>query len=584
MVTDLESSPTLVKQLFAHSWIHTKPYRKRTSVFIVLLAFAYLLPLLQPWAIAYLIDGFSEKLPLSELWNRSLLAIGAYFLIITISKALHHIGRYLEIRVGFAVELDSLKAFTFKAFLRPLSWHTKYSSGETTSWTKKAANALGVTVGELYGETIQYGISFLGAVVVIFSLQGTTAFFILLGVVFTLIIMAWSNKMLVGLNASFNKFDSVLLGQIASGLSAVLSVRSFRCEKPIQNILFATASEGTALIKQRTFYNELKWQLTDLCHPLIVSVAILLYISNQLSTGNTKSVGNLYVLIEYIAVIFRAVWAITFQYNRILETAVTYHTGRKFLGDEKEPVQNTHNSVDKNNISVNNITFKSERFSLGPLTATFSPGEKIALIGESGSGKSTFLNILAGLKELSAGHISFGSHKVSQFELTRTALYVPQSPEIIHNTLKANLTFGESISDAELLESLRTMKLESFLSLLKDGLETDLASSGLNLSGGQKQRVALARAFLRFNNFQLLLLDEPTSSLDASTEEDILESLMKALNPEQILFFSLHRLPLLKQFSRVLVFENGKIIADGNPDEISRSGITLAKYMTIEKE
>jgi ABC-type bacteriocin/lantibiotic exporter with double-glycine peptidase domain len=187
-------------------------------------------------------------------------------------------------------------------------------------------------------------------------------------------------------------------------------------------------------------------------------------------------------------------------------------------------------------------------------------GGRVALVGESGSGKSTLLRLLAGLYEAEGARLRLDGAPIGATALHGFATLVPQTPEIFEATLLDNLTLGRELPLIRVLAACETAELTQVVAGLPQGLATPLGERGANLSGGQKQRVAIARAILAADPQGLLLLDEPTSSLDPETEARLYEKLVASF-PEACIVSSIHRPHLLWRFDEVVEMAAGRIIA-----------------------
>ena len=148
---------------------------------------------------------------------------------------------------------------------------------------------------------------------------------------------------------------------------------------------------------------------------------------------------------------------------------------------------------------------------------------------------------------------------------------IPQDPEIFENTIRYNITFGVEHSDEEVLEAIRISRFESVLERLPDGLNTDVRERGVTLSGGERQRLALARGIMAARDSSIILMDEPTSSVDAFNEAAIYDNMFSSFAACAVIS-SVHRLHLLARFTRVIVMDNGRIAQSGTFDELKVSG------------
>ena len=200
-------------------------------------------------------------------------------------------------------------------------------------------------------------------------------------------------------------------------------------------------------------------------------------------------------------------------------------------------------------------------------------GEKIALIGLSGGGKSTLLNIISGLYVPASVHLAIDGISFDSLEPLRAiTTLIPQDPEIFENTIAFNITMDLETTDSAMLDA---AKLAGFLAVLETlplGFETDIREKGLNLSVGQKQRLALARGLFAARFSSLILMDEPTSSVDLFTEKEILSGVIHAF-PDAAMIVSLHRLHLLPLFDSIIMLsEGGELISGSTADLLNHPG------------
>ena len=197
-------------------------------------------------------------------------------------------------------------------------------------------------------------------------------------------------------------------------------------------------------------------------------------------------------------------------------------------------------------------------------------GRRYALVGPSGAGKSTLLRLLAGLDRPQAGTMGFDGEASTDpaAALRLEATLIPQQAEIFEGTLRENLLLGASADDAQLDDAVRVAAAEDFVAGLPRGLDTVVAERGANWSGGQRQRLALARGMVAAQGSSMLLLDEPTSSLDPDTERKVLERML-ASHAGACIVSSVHRLNLLDRFDEVVLMQDGRVIDVGPPGDLA---------------
>lgn len=222
--------------------------------------------------------------------------------------------------------------------------------------------------------------------------------------------------------------------------------------------------------------------------------------------------------------------------------------------------------VKEGQIKFSNVTFhyKGTEALFRDKSVTIKGGQKVGLVGYSGSGKSTFVNLILRLYDVTSGHILIDQQdlqNVTQSSLHSQISVIPQDPSLFHRTLMENIRYGRlEASDEEVIEAARKAHAHEFIMNLSQAYNSLVGERGIKLSGGQRQRIAIARAILK--NAPVLILDEATSQLDSITEENIQESLWALMEGRTTLVIA-HRLSTLLYMDRILVFDQGKIVEDG---------------------
>ncbi len=220
-----------------------------------------------------------------------------------------------------------------------------------------------------------------------------------------------------------------------------------------------------------------------------------------------------------------------------------------------------------------------DRFSL-----TIAPGERVALVGATGSGKSTFVKLIQRLHDLQGGRIVIDGQDVSvvtQGSLRRAIAVVPQDPALFHRTLSENIAYGKPDATREEIEdAARKAHAHDFILKLPRGYDTLVGERGVKLSGGERQRVAIARAFLA--DAPILVLDEATSSLDVETEAEV-QIAAEALMAGRTTIVIAHRLSTVRGADRILVFQQGRVVEEGSHAELKARGGVYARLNAVSE-
>jgi len=238
--------------------------------------------------------------------------------------------------------------------------------------------------------------------------------------------------------------------------------------------------------------------------------------------------------------------------------------------------------LDKGEIVFSNVFFDFGKGNevLNDLNITIKPGEKVAIIGPSGAGKTTFVRLIMRLYNLTKGQISIDGQdisKVTQDSLRENISFVPQDPILFHRTLMENIRYGlRGATDEEVKEAAHLAHCDEFIENLPSKYETFVGERGIKLSGGERQRVAIARAILK--KAPILIFDEATSSLD-SYSESLIQDALKNLMENCTTIVIAHRLSTVKKMDRIISMENGSIVEDGTHDELSNKESGLYKKL-----
>lgn len=310
---------------------------------------------------------------------------------------------------------------------------------------------------------------------------------------------------------------------------------------------------------------------------IAIMIASLMFSSIYLWSLGLVSLGDIAMLYTIITIVWGQLEFLGVNFNTFMER----------LGEVREGLQEIFQpysikniseplpcKINRGDIKFENVYFKYESDKESPqvfdnFNLHLRTGEKIGLVGESGAGKSTFVNLLMRFMDLDKGQIFIDGYNIAQIrqdELRHSIAYVPQEPILFHRTLKENISYGRpAANEADIIAAAKAAHAHDFIQTFPDGYDTLVGERGVKLSGGQKQRIAIARAMLK--QAPILILDEATSSLDSKAEQHIqaaLETLMK----NRTTLVIAHRLSTLRQMDKIVVFENGQITESGTHDQL----------------
>lgn len=296
-----------------------------------------------------------------------------------------------------------------------------------------------------------------------------------------------------------------------------------------------------------------------------IAIAIAIYVGATEVINDEITVGTFFAFITALFMLYDPIKVLAYIHNKMQDAVAAMERLQELL-DAKPQILSGKNSVEK----VENITFKNvslmydDEMALDNINLSATKGKVYALVGDSGAGKSSFINLLVRFYDPSSGTIEINNQTLDSYTLPslhQKIAFVTQRVFIFQDTILANVAYGSKIDKVQAIEALKLAHAWEFVEKLEEGIETILDEFGTNLSGGQRQRIALARAL--YKKPEILILDEATSALDNKSERAIQEAL-EELKAQMITFVVAHRLSTIEDADTILLLKKGEIIARGN--------------------
>ncbi|KTD63211.1 ABC transporter ATP-binding protein [Legionella shakespearei] len=391
-------------------------------------------------------------------------------------------------------------------------------------------------------------------------------------IVVQLVISLYSAKRINKL-AKFNSEDkSELNGKIVDSLSNINTVKLFAQNDYEKKYIWQTQNKEIRSNKRLVLFINFFRLLVDI--PVTIMLAVMIYSVISFWQKQLISTGELVFIFTSSFAIMNQMWNLS---NSLSDLFIEIGIVKQALAILSRPIEikDSENAselqVTHGEIRFENVTFHhKEGLKLFNNKNLIIPAkQKVGLVGYSGSGKTTFINLILRYFEPQSGRILIDNQDISQmtqYSLRKAISMIPQDTHLFHRTLMENIKYGrEESSQEEVYDASSMANCSDFISNLSDGFNTMVGEKGTKLSGGQRQRVAIARAFL--HQTSILVLDEATSQLDSLTEEYIQESL-KPLCEDKTTIVVAHRLSTLLNMDRILVFDKGVIVEDGSHEEL----------------
>jgi ATP-binding cassette subfamily B protein len=564
-----------VRDLVAASWQAVAEDRLRFIAFISFFVVSFSLELASPWAIAEVIDLYVEHGVSEATFQMALWGVLIYVALKFSSLLIHHVARYLQIRVAFISKLHIFNK-VFGAYMRyPLSWHVRHHSGDSLSKLHRAAGAIEMCVGTYVWQILEGMMKLVFAGIALFALDTWVAINVLAMSVITVLIVVLFNRKLIELIRKNNEFVDYLNRICVDYFFNVVTIKTLGLQEKAKEHLASQRNDGLARVRSIAALGEVKWGVIGVGYSLLIGSSLLIYFRDISAHSAVFEAGKVYVLLNYLDRVFQAVGSFTGYYSGVLEAATAYEDASTIIrGSEAAEFHRTVTPLVRpwREVALTEVSYayaSTERRGLDGIQVSFYAGEKIALVGPSGGGKSTLLKILGGILSPASGTALVDGVQVPFERVQASTLLIPQEPEIFAGSFLFNMTMGEHFSEKQLDDALSMCRVQDVLNKLPAGYDTDLAEKGLNISVGEKQRIALARGILRAAQKDFLLLDEPTSSLDPTTEKEVFDRVLRAF-ADRTIITACHRLSIAPSFDRIIFVRGGRIIEQGSFDELLR--------------
>lgn len=456
-------------------------------------------------------------------------------------------------------------------------------SGAITSHFVTDINAIDDFLGTTLSKFVVALLTILGVAVVLLWMHWQLALFILLMnpvvIYFTMVMGKKVKQLKRNENNAFELFQQAL----AETLDGIQQIR-------------ASNREGHYLERVRSRAEQLKTRMTafgwksDVANRLSFFIFLMGFelfraVSMVLVLFSGLTLGEMFAVYAYLWFMMGPVQEILgIQYSYYAANAALERVNRLMvLENEPEFPHNANPFEGKHTVglAVEHVSFSygEELKVLDDVSLEVRAGEKVALVGASGGGKSTLVQVILGLYPTDSGELYFDGVPVSQIGLDvvrENVVTVLQHPAMFNDTVRENLCLGQEVSDEAIWQALEIAQMKATVEAMADGLDTIIGRSGIRLSGGQRQRLAIARMIIA--DPRVVILDEATSSLDTETEARLHDAMHAFLQDRTTLIIA-HRLSAVKQADRVLVFDSGHIIDEGRHDElIKREGLYRDLY------
>jgi ATP-binding cassette subfamily B protein len=546
------------------------PYRWLMAGALTALVLTATVSLTIPLAVRRVVDGFEtdavtllDKYFLAALGLAGLLAIGT------------GLRYYLVTRLGERVIADIRKAVFDRMISMSPAFFERIMTGEVLSRITTDTTLILSVIGSSISIALRNALIFLGGLgMMLYSSPKLTGLVLLIVPVVIVPIVVLGRRLRV-LSRKNQDWIAESSGKASEALLSVQTVQAFTNERPTAGEFdrVTEASFDAAKTRIRT-----RAVMTVIVILLIFSGVVgVLWIGARDVRGGGMSIGELIQFLIYAIMTAGAVGALSEIWGELQRAAgaterlVELLTGRDSVADPEQGrdlPQGGRGAIRFENVQFHYPT-RPDQQALDGINLTINPGETVALVGPSGAGKSTIFQLLLRFYDPISGLVTFDGLDLKEMKratFRHAMALVPQDPVIFAASARENIRFGRpEATDAEVEAAAQAAAAHDFLMALPDGYDTYVGERGIMLSGGQKQRIAIARAILR--DAPVLLLDEATSALDAESERAVQQAVAE-LSADRTTLIVAHRLATVKKADRIVVFEEGRIVAEGTHEEL----------------
>ena len=557
-------------------WPFLRPYGGLMLAAFLALVLTAAISLILPIAVRQIIDGFNASD--GEILDRYFMFALAVAGLLAVGTGLRY---YLVTRLGERVVADIRKAVFDRMIGMSPAFYEKIMTGEVLSRITTDTTLILSVLSSSVSVALRNVLIFLGGLVLMLFTSTKLTLLVLLIVPAVIVPIVVLGRRLRKLSRENQDWIASSSGRASEALLSVQTVQAFTREDEVR-AEFAEVTEKS-FESAKTRIRTRAWMTVIVIALIFSGVVGVLWIGARDVRAGDMSVGVLVQFVIYAIMTAGSVGALSEIWGELQRAAGATERLVELLNAD-DVVKNLESPVAlkhpvSGEIAFEDVTFcypsRPDQAALNGIDLNVKPGETVALVGPSGAGKSTVIQLLLRFYDPQSGRICIdgvGLRDMVRSDFRQEIALVPQDPVIFGASVRENIGFGRrGANDEEIEAAARAAHAHEFIMALPEGYDTYVGERGLMLSGGQKQRIAIARAILR--DAPILLLDEATSALDSESELAV-QKAVEALAADRTTLIIAHRLATVKKADRILVFDKGKIVAEGTHDAlVSEDGL-----------
>lgn len=560
--------PKNIKQTLLRLWSYLNKYKILLFIVFILVIVNTLSTLLGSYMLRPLVNNYIEK--------GNLVGLAKGLVVMALIYLIGVIATYFQARVMIGISQKTIYDLRTDLFDKMQHLPVKYFDTNThgdlmsrfTNDVDTVSDALNNTITQLFSGII--------------SLSGTLILMITISPILTILTlfivpaMFFTAKAILGRSKSYFSAQQKAIGKVNGYIEEMVTgskvVKVFNHEKDVEDEFDKLADD---LCQKATKAQILSGMMMPAMQGLnTLNYALVAMVGGVLSISGILDIGGMLVFLQYSRQFGRPINEISNQFNTLLSALAGAERMFELMDVTPEP-EDDNRAVELKNIKgdvrFNDVTFgyNEDKIILKNISLFAKPGQKIALVGSTGAGKTTITNLLTRFYDIQSGEITIDGIDIKDIKrnsLRNSMAMVLQDTHLFTGTVKENIKYGRlDATDEEVIAAATLAGADSFIRRLPHGYDTMLEGDGANLSQGQRQLLNIARAAIA--NPAILILDEATSSVDTRTERHI-EHGMDRLMKDRTTFVIAHRLSTVRNSDAIMVIENGEIIERGNHDEL----------------
>ncbi|MCF6128079.1 ABC transporter ATP-binding protein/permease [Flavobacterium sp. AS60] len=513
-------------------------------------------------------NGLSNEAVKTELIQNIFWIIGTTL----IAGVLTFLMRQTLIVMSRHVEFD-LKNEVFKHYeVLDQNFYKRNRTGDLMNRISEDVGKVRMYVGPAVMYTINTFIRFTVVIIYMYNVSPLLTLYTILPLPILAFIIFKLSQEINKRSTIFQQYLSKVSSFTQEIFSGIRVVKAYALENQYQNNLNDLAKESKSksmsLAGVQSLFGPLMLALIGVSNLVVIYVGGIMYID-----GTIKSIGTIAEFILYVNMLTWPVASIGWVSSLVQEAEASQKRINEFLKIEPEIKNKTTEKTNiQGNIEFRNVTFTyedTEITALQNISFTVKRGETLAILGKTGSGKSSILSLITRMYDIKDGTITIDGQKIDEVNLNdlRNSIgIVPQDAFLFSDTIKNNIKFGkENATDEEVINAAKKAVVHNNIVHFKKQYETILGERGITLSGGQKQRVSIARAIIK--NPEILLLDDCLSAVDTETEEQILNNLLEISKDKTTIIVS-HRVSSAKNADKIIIIDEGQIIQEGTHNQL----------------